>query len=125
MNSPRLSVDASRLEVLHGDIAQAQRERTLQRFRDNRFPVLIATDVAARGLDISDVDLVIHYELPNDVESFVHRCGRTGRAGQLGAAIAMHTDREMYIIRRIKKETGARFARLAFRPPPRSWMRAR
>ena len=112
-------------EVLHGDIAQAQRERTLQRFRDNRFSVLIATDVAARGLDISDVDLVIHYELPNDVESFVHRCGRTGRAGQLGAAIAMHTDREMYIIRRIKKETGARFARLAFRPPPRSWMRAR
>ena len=96
-------------EVLHGDIAQAQRERTLQRFRDNRFSVLIATDVAARGLDISDVDLVIHYELPNDVESFVHRCGRTGRAGQLGAAIAMHTDREMYIIRRIKKETGCTF----------------
>ena len=96
-------------EVLHGDIAQAQRERTLQRFRDNRFSVLIATDVAARGLDISDVDLVIHYELPNDVESFVHRCGRTGRAGQLGAAIAMHTDRESYMIRRIKKETGCEF----------------
>jgi len=96
-------------EVLHGDIAQAQRERTLQRFRDNRFTVLIATDVAARGLDISDVDLVIHYELPNDVESFVHRCGRTGRAGQKGAAIAMHTDRESHMIRRIKKETGAEF----------------
>ena len=96
-------------EVLHGDIAQAQRERTLQRFRDNRFTVLIATDVAARGLDISDVDLVIHYELPNDVESFVHRCGRTGRAGQSGAAIAMHTDREGHIIRRIKKETGCEF----------------
>jgi len=96
-------------EVLHGDIAQAQRERTLQRFRDNRFTVLIATDVAARGLDISDVDLVIHYELPNDVESFVHRCGRTGRAGQKGAAIAMYTDRESHMIRRIKKETGAEF----------------
>ena len=96
-------------EVLHGDIAQAQRERTLQRFRDNRFTVLIATDVAARGLDISDVDLVIHYELPNDVESFVHRCGRTGRAGQQGAAIAMYTDRESYMIRRIQKETGCDF----------------
>ena len=96
-------------EVLHGDIARAQRERTLQRFRDNRFTVLIATDVAARGLDISDVDLVIHYELPNDVESFVHRCGRTGRAGQQGAAIAMYTDRESYMIRRIQKETGCDF----------------
>ena len=76
-------------EVLHGDIAQAQRERTLQRFRQDKFSVLVATDVAARGLDVDNVDLVVHYELPNETESFVHRCGRTGRAGKKGTAIAL------------------------------------
>jgi len=96
-------------EVLHGDIAQAQRERTLKRFRDGRFSVLVATDVAARGLDITDVDLVVHYELPHDTESFVHRCGRTGRANKKGAAIAMYTPREKHRIRSIVRETGVKF----------------
>ena len=96
-------------EVLHGDIAQAQRERTLKRFRDNRFSVLVATDVAARGLDITDVDLVVHYELPHDTESFVHRCGRTGRANKKGSAIAMYTPREKSRIRTITRETGVNF----------------
>ena len=96
-------------EVLHGDIAQAQRERTLKRFRDNRFSVLVATDVAARGLDITDVDLVVHFELPNDTESFVHRCGRTGRANKRGTAIAMFTPRENYRLRTIVRETGVTF----------------
>ena len=94
-------------EVLHGDIAQAQRERTLQRFRQDKFSVLVATDVAARGLDVDNVDLVVHYELPNETESFVHRCGRTGRAGKKGTAIALHTDREFYRLRDIKRFTGA------------------
>ena len=94
-------------EVLHGDIAQAQRERTLQRFRQDKFSVLVATDVAARGLDVDNVDLVVHYELPNESESFVHRCGRTGRAGKKGTAIALHTDREFYRLRDIKRFTGA------------------
>ena len=96
-------------EVLHGDIAQAQRERTLKRFRDGRFSVLVATDVAARGLDITDVDLVVHYELPNDSESFVHRCGRTGRANKQGSAIAMFTPREQYRLRNIIRDTGVKF----------------
>lgn len=96
-------------EVLHGDIAQAQRERTLKRFRDGRFSVLVATDVAARGLDISDVDLVVHYELPHDTESFVHRCGRTGRANKTGSAIAMYTPREQYRVKLIARETGVNF----------------
>ena len=96
-------------EVLHGDIAQAQRERTLKRFRDGRFSVLVATDVAARGLDITDVDLVVHYELPNDSESFVHRCGRTGRANKQGSAIAMFTPREKYRLRNIIRDTGVKF----------------
>ena len=94
-------------EVLHGDIAQSQRERTLQRFRQDKFSVLVATDVAARGLDVDNVDLVVHYELPNETESFVHRCGRTGRAGKKGTAIALHTDREFYRLRDIKRFTGA------------------
>jgi ATP-dependent RNA helicase DDX21 len=96
-------------EVLHGDIAQAQRERTLKRFRDGRFNVLVATDVAARGLDIQDVDLVVNYELPHDTESFVHRCGRTGRAHKKGAAIAMYTPREQSRLRTIVRETGVTF----------------
>ena len=99
-------------EVLHGDIAQAQRERTLKRFRDGRFSVLVATDVAARGLDITDVDLVVHYELPHDTESFVHRCGRTGRANKQGSAIAMYTPREQYRVKLIVRETGVKFRQI-------------
>jgi ATP-dependent RNA helicase DDX21 len=102
-------------EALHGDIAQAQREKTLRRFRDGRINVLVATDVAARGLDIPDVDLVVHYNFPQDTESFVHRSGRTGRAGRAGNAIALHTEREEWMLRRLAKETGAAFDRLS--PP--------
>ncbi|KAF8057135.1 RH3A [Scenedesmus sp. PABB004] len=81
-------------EALHGDIAQAQREKTLARFRGSEVTVLIATDVAARGLDIPNVDLVVHYDIPQDSESFLHRSGRTGRAGNKGRAIVMHTPGE-------------------------------
>lgn len=81
-------------EALHGDIAQAQREKTLGRFRKGDISVLIATDVAARGLDIPSVDLVVHYDPPQDSESFLHRSGRTGRAGNKGRAIVLHTDKE-------------------------------
>jgi ATP-dependent RNA helicase DDX21 len=102
-------------EALHGDIAQAQREKTLRRFRDGRINVLVATDVAARGLDIPDVDLVVHYNFPQDTESFVHRSGRTGRAQRAGNAIALHTEREEWMLRRLGKETGATFERLS--PP--------
>jgi ATP-dependent RNA helicase DDX21 len=70
-------------QVLHGDIVQSQRELTLAGFRQKRFKVLIATDVAARGLDISGVDLVIHLRPPRDRDTFIHRTGRTGRAGRL------------------------------------------
>jgi ATP-dependent RNA helicase DDX21 len=81
-------------EALHGDIAQWQREKTLQGFRDGRFGVMVATDVAARGLDIPNVDLVMHYDMPSDQETFLHRSGRTGRAQKLGTAILMYSDRE-------------------------------
>ncbi|KAJ7973179.1 DEAD-box ATP-dependent RNA helicase [Quillaja saponaria] len=96
-------------EALHGDISQHQRERTLNGFRQGKFTVLVATDVAARGLDIPNVDLVIHYELPNDPETFVHRSGRTGRAGKEGTAILMFTSSQRRTIRSLERDVGCKF----------------
>jgi ATP-dependent RNA helicase DDX21 len=99
-------------EALHGDITQSQREKTLNGFREGRFSVLVATDVAARGLDIPNVDLVIHYEIPNDPETFVHRSGRTGRAGKEGTAILMFTDSQLRTMRLIERDIGCKFERI-------------
>ncbi|CAN8270412.1 unnamed protein product [Cochlearia groenlandica] len=99
-------------EALHGDISQAQRERTLAGFRDGNFNILVATDVAARGLDVPNVDLVIHYELPNNTETFVHRTGRTGRAGKKGNAILIHSSEQSRAVKMIEKEVGSRFTEL-------------
>ncbi|KAL4377672.1 hypothetical protein GQ457_02G037140 [Hibiscus cannabinus] len=96
-------------EALHGDISQHQRERTLNGFRQGKFTVLVATDVAARGLDIPNVDLVIHYELPNDAETFVHRSGRTGRAGKEGSAILMYTNSQRRTVKTLERDVGCRF----------------
>ncbi|KAL5707011.1 RNA helicase [Ranunculus cassubicifolius] len=99
-------------EALHGDITQNQRERTLAGFREGRFNVLVATDVAARGLDVPNVDLVIHYELPNNSEIFVHRSGRTGRAGKKGSAILIYTDTQSRAVRTIERDVGSKFNEL-------------
>lgn len=96
-------------EALHGDISQHQRERTLNGFRQGKFTVLVATDVASRGLDIPNVDLIIHYELPNDPETFVHRSGRTGRAGKLGSAILMYTGNQRRTVRSLERDVGCKF----------------
>lgn len=96
-------------EALHGDISQHQRERTLNGFRQGKFTVLVATDVASRGLDIPNVDLVIHYELPNDSETFVHRSGRTGRAGKLGSAVLMFTNNQRRTVKTLERDVGCRF----------------
>ncbi|KAJ4969345.1 hypothetical protein NE237_016046 [Protea cynaroides] len=96
-------------EALHGDISQPQRERTLNGFRQGKFTVLVATDVAARGLDIPNVDLVIHYELPNDPETFVHRSGRTGRAGKEGNAILMFTSSQRRTVKSLERDVGCSF----------------
>ncbi|CAM8979712.1 unnamed protein product [Rhodiola kirilowii] len=96
-------------EPLHGDITQYQRERTLNAFRVGRFSVLVATNVAARGLDIPNVDLVIHYELPNDAETFVHRSGRTGRAGNEGTVILMFTGAQRRTIKSLERDVGCKF----------------
>lgn len=96
-------------EALHGDISQHQREKTLKSFRDGRLSVLVATDVAARGLDISNVDLVIHYEVANDSETFVHRSGRTGRAGKQGTAILMYIEQQRRTLDSLERELGCKF----------------
>ncbi|XP_071691389.1 DEAD-box ATP-dependent RNA helicase 53, mitochondrial-like [Rutidosis leptorrhynchoides] len=99
-------------EALHGDISQNQRERTLSGFRDGRINVLVATDVAARGLDVPNVDLVIHYEPPNSSEIFVHRSGRTGRAGKKGSAILMYSSQQSRDVKGYEREVGCKFTEL-------------
>ncbi|KAL4364499.1 hypothetical protein S245_022719 [Arachis hypogaea] len=99
-------------EALHGDISQAQRERTLAGFRNGHFNVLVATDVASRGLDIPNVDLVIQFDLPNSSEIFVHRSGRTGRAGKKGTAILVYTEDQSRAVKTIERDVGCRFLEL-------------
>lgn len=93
-------------EAIHGDISQTQRERTLEKFKKKRVTILVATDVAARGIDVSNLTHVINYSLPEDTESYVHRIGRTGRAGNLGTAITFITPSEykrLMFIQRVAK----------------------
>ncbi|MBE2222364.1 MAG: DEAD/DEAH box helicase [Anaerolineae bacterium] len=92
-------------EALNGDLSQEARERVLERFRNNQIQVLVATDVAARGLDIDDISHVFNYDLPQDPEVYVHRVGRTGRAGKEGVAISLFTPREQGRLRRIENVT--------------------
>jgi ATP-dependent RNA helicase DeaD len=89
-------------ESLNGDLSQESRERTLNRFRRNQVKVLVATDVAARGLDIDDISHVFNYDLPDDPEIYIHRIGRTGRAGKTGIAISMVTPRDKRLLRQVE-----------------------
>ena len=91
--------------AINGDIAQNQRERTVEALREGRVDILVATDVAARGLDVERISLVVNYDIPHDTESYVHRIGRTGRAGREGEAILFMTPREKYLLRAIEKAT--------------------
>ena len=90
---------------LHGDIAQTMRERVLRLFREGTVEILVATDVAARGIDVNDVDIVFNYELPQDPEDYVHRIGRTGRAGRSGKAVSFIHGRDIYRIKTIERYT--------------------
>jgi len=94
-------------EALHGDMNQSERERVLRRFRDEQADLLVATDVAARGLDIETVTHVINFDIPFDVEQYIHRIGRTGRAGRSGDAITLVQGRERRQLRLIEQMIGA------------------
>lgn len=85
-------------EALHGDLSQHQRDRVMTLFRSGKLQLLLATDVAARGIDVDDVDMVFNYDMPQDMEYYVHRIGRTGRAGRSGKAVSLITNRERYKI---------------------------
>lgn len=90
-------------EGLHGDMSQHQRDVAMNRFRNGSTNILIATDVAARGIDVDDVEAVINYDIPQDIEYYVHRIGRTGRAGRKGRSFTFANSREMYKIREIER----------------------
>ncbi len=92
--------------ALHGDMRQGQRSRALAQFRDGALRILVATDIAARGIDVARISHVFNYDLPRSAEDYVHRIGRTGRAGQSGAAISLATHAERGAIRRIERFTG-------------------
>lgn len=96
-------------QVLHGDIAQEQREITLKSFRDGKVRCLVATDVAARGLDIPEVDLVVLTEPPKDLDMYIHRSGRTGRAGRDGMSIVFFKSGEEQLLRAVERKTGIKF----------------
>jgi ATP-dependent RNA helicase DDX21 len=98
--------------ALHGDIPQATREKTLADFRSGRFAVLVATDVAARGLDINNIVLVIQAEPPRDPETYIHRSGRTGRAGALGVSVTFCTQRHAESVPHIERKAGIKFSRV-------------
>ena len=91
-----------RAEELHGDMKQSQRDRVMGGFRKGQIDILIATDVAARGIDVDDVDMVINFDVPQDVEYYVHRIGRTGRAGKSGKAVTFVAPRDFTKLREIE-----------------------
>ena len=105
----KLIRDGYNAEALHGDLSQQQRDLTMQKFRRHLTQLLVATDVAARGLDVDDLTHVINFSLPDDIESYTHRSGRTGRAGKKGTSISIIHSREKHKIRGIEKEIGKQF----------------
>jgi ATP-dependent RNA helicase DeaD len=97
-------------EGLHGDLGQSQRDRVMAGFRSGNTEILVATDVAARGIDIDDVEAVFNYDIPNDLEYYVHRIGRTGRAGKTGRAFTFVSGKEMYKLRDIQRFTRSKIS---------------
>lgn len=100
------------IEALHGDLTQQQRDKVMGRFREKAIQILIATDVAARGIDVQGISHVINYELPDDTEVYTHRSGRTGRAGRSGISISIVTPKEIYRLRQIEKLVKTQFHKM-------------
>lgn len=114
----KLIQDGYNAEPLHGDLSQVQRDVTMQKFRQHQTQLLVATDVAARGLDVDDLTHVVNYGLPDDVENYTHRSGRTGRAGKRGTSISIIHVREKNKVRAIEKTIGKKFE-MAQLPDPK------
>ena len=104
--SEKLQARGHAAEAMHGDMDQSQRESVIRRLRAGQVEVVVATDVAARGLDVERISHVINYDIPNDTESYVHRIGRTGRAGRAGKSILFVTPREVRMMKNIERYTG-------------------
>ena len=100
----RLVQDGYQADALHGDLNQAQRDRVMDKFRARRIQVLVATDVAARGIDVQDITHVFHYNIPEDLAFYTHRSGRTARAGKEGISLALVHPKDLYMIRRMERE---------------------
>ncbi len=107
----KLISDGYNADALHGDLSQAQRDQVMHRFRSRHLQILVATDVAARGIDVNDLSHVINYNLPDDIEAYTHRSGRTGRAGKTGTSIAIIHTKESSKIREIERISGIKFKR--------------
>jgi ATP-dependent RNA helicase DeaD len=111
----KLIKDGYNAEALHGDLSQAQRDLVMKRFRQHSLQILVATDVAARGIDVNDISHVMHYMIPDDIEVYTHRSGRTGRAGKTGISIAILTPRDERRVREIENQIKQQMQRI--QPP--------
>src|SRR5690606_6388476 len=99
------------VDGLHGDLKQSQRDKVMNKFRNGNIDILVATDVAARGIDVDDVDAVFNYDIPQDDENYVHRIGRTARAGREGIAVSFVTNKDFHRIKTIEKYTKTKIKR--------------
>ncbi|MDR2520694.1 MAG: DEAD/DEAH box helicase [Bacteroidales bacterium OttesenSCG-928-I14] len=109
-----LVTDAYNVDSLHGDLSQMQRDYVMQKFRARSIQLLVATDVAARGLDVNNLSHIINYDLPDDVESYIHRSGRTGRAGKTGISVSIIYSKEIHKIIAIEKNIDKKFDKISF-----------
>lgn len=107
-------------DELHGDMTQAKREKVMKTFRDAKLQILVATDVAARGLDVEGITHIFNYDIPNDVESYIHRIGRTGRAGEKGVAITFVAPKDRDFLNMIEKGTNQRIEKTIYKPEGRA-----
>ncbi len=107
----KLMADGYNAEALHGDLSQPQRESVMNKFRSRHLRLLVATDVAARGLDVDDLTHIINFDLPDELEIYTHRSGRTGRAGKHGTSIVIANLKEKYKLSTIEKQLGKKFTR--------------
>ncbi len=104
--------DGYSADSIHGDLSQAQRDFVMKRFRNRNIQLMVATDVAARGIDVKDITHVINYNLPEEIESYTHRSGRTARAGKMGVSIAFVTNKDHYKIKEVERIIGKSFRRM-------------